>query len=99
MTKVTNNSRRATRNHPRSARGEQRVPLLHRGLIRALYFVLLHQYRPDGVYYLPNAGRALGGIRESLSSPEVRMDHVQHSLMAFLGAMESIEGSRFSGGR
>lgn len=35
---------------------------------------------------LPNAGFAIGGLRQSLSSSEIRVDFVQHSLSAILEA-------------
>jgi hypothetical protein len=46
--------------------------------------MLGQQYRPDNAYWLGNPARAVGGVRESLFVPDVRIDYVQHAMSAWL---------------
>jgi uncharacterized protein YyaL (SSP411 family) len=43
---------------------------------------------------LPNAGFAIGGLRQSLYASDIRVDFVQHSLSAILEALASFEPFR-----
>jgi len=46
--------------------------------------MLGQQFVPDNDYWLPNATKAAGGVRESLYVQDVRIDYVQHSMSAWL---------------
>ena len=43
-------------------------------------FQLTAQFQPESVMYLQDPQRALGGIRETLTNYEIRIDYVQHSI-------------------
>jgi hypothetical protein len=47
-------------------------------------FLLRIQVGPENVIYFKDPRKSLGGIRESLVSPEIRIDYVQHSISALL---------------
>jgi len=53
-------------------------------LKKSLRFILSLQYQPEDMYYIkPHARKfALGGIRESLTSCELRIDYTQHFINA-----------------
>jgi hypothetical protein len=46
--------------------------------------MLGQQFGPDNEYWLPNPGKAYGGVRESLFVQDVRIDYVQHAMSAWL---------------
>jgi hypothetical protein len=46
--------------------------------------MLGQQYDRDNDYWLPNADKARGGVRESLYVADVRIDYVQHAMSAWL---------------
>jgi hypothetical protein len=46
--------------------------------------MLGQQYHPDNAYWLGNPARAVGGVRESLFVPDVRIDYVQHAMSGWL---------------
>jgi hypothetical protein len=46
--------------------------------------MLGQQFGPDNEYWLPNPGKASGGVRESLFVQDVRIDYVQHAMSAWL---------------
>jgi hypothetical protein len=60
-------------------------------MVRALRFVCQLQADPRNTYYLRDPGLALGGVRESLTRPQMRADYAQHFLLA------TLEGSRLLG--
>jgi hypothetical protein len=45
---------------------------------------LRQQFTDDNDYFLPNPGKARGGVRESLYVQDVRIDYVQHAMSAWL---------------
>ncbi len=53
-------------------------------LLNAAAFQLKHQYWDANMYFLPNPGRARGGISGTLIDCLVRVDHVQHTVVLFL---------------
>jgi hypothetical protein len=46
--------------------------------------MLGQQFSPDNGYWLPNAIKASGGVRESFFVQDVRIDYVQHAMSAWL---------------
>jgi mannose/cellobiose epimerase-like protein (N-acyl-D-glucosamine 2-epimerase family) len=46
--------------------------------------MLRQQFTDDNDYFLPNPGKARGGVRESLYVQDVRIDYVQHAMSAWL---------------
>ena len=55
---------------------------------RATRFILQHQFTPQRTYGVPNPARALGGFPCSRRRLSVRIDYVQHSISALLGAAD-----------
>lgn len=51
---------------------------------RGTGFLLRIQVGPESAMYCRNPGRSLGGVRESLASPSIRIDYVQHTISAML---------------
>ena len=64
-------------------RGEGRPTLREAGALCAA-FALRLQFREETSFYLPAPNRALGGFRQGLSSPRIRIDGVQHASLALL---------------
>ncbi len=56
-------------------------------LMRALHFVVENQFTIDNTWYLPNPGKAIGGIRGGLTANDIRVDYNQHTLGAMLNAL------------
>jgi hypothetical protein len=46
--------------------------------------MLGQQFRPDDAYWLRNPAKAEGGVRESLTVQDVRIDYVQHAMSGWL---------------
>jgi hypothetical protein len=59
--------------------------------VRGAAFELQCQYRPENVMYFRDPQRALGAFRESLTSPDIRIDFVQHNMMALLSLWRIME--------
>ena len=70
---------------------DQRAEWIGRALLKAAWFILNQQYRPQNVYHLPDPARALGGIRGGPVDNAIRIDYNQHSIIALAGAMEAAE--------
>ncbi len=51
-------------------------------------FISRNQIGPSWAMYMKNPEASLGGVRESLTRFDVRIDYVQHALSAFLSAAE-----------
>jgi len=61
----------------------------------AARFVLQLQFREEECYYIGTTRDVVGAVRNSPSDPSLRIDHVQHSLCALLGAAElNVSASR-----
>lgn len=59
-------------------------------LLLGTSFISRNQIGPSWAMYMKNPEASLGGVRESLTRFEVRIDYVQHALSAFLSAAETI---------
>ncbi len=59
-------------------------------LLLGTSFISRNQIGPSWAMYMKNPEASLGGVRESLTRFEVRIDYVQHALSAFLSAAEII---------
>jgi hypothetical protein len=51
---------------------------------RGTGFLLRMQVGPEMAMYCQDPGKSLGGVRESLASPSIRIDYVQHAISALL---------------
>lgn len=61
----------------------RRADSYHKALVRAARSLRQLQYRDDlSMFYLHRKARAAGGIRTSVFNNEIRIDNVQHGLMA-----------------
>src|SRR5256714_7910773 len=69
---------------PRAARLAEALKLSAR-------FQLSQQFNEENSYSLAHPERAAGGFRESLTSPRIRIDYVQHNVSALLGIARIIE--------
>lgn len=66
------------------ARRTRQARILQRALARGFHFLARLTYLPGDAGMLPNPAYAVGGVRNSLTSGEVRLDFVQHALSAVL---------------
>jgi hypothetical protein len=57
---------------------------IRQALGRGMGFLLRIQVGPEAAMYCRNPERSLGGVRESVWSPIVRIDYVQHAISALL---------------
>ena len=62
--------------------------------LAAAEFQLRHQLREAHSYFLPSVERARGGFRSGLFECEVRIDGVQHNIVALLEALDLIKAVR-----
>ena len=57
---------------------------IRRAIERGTGFLLRIQVGPETAMYYRDPGKSLGGVRESLASPMIRIDYVQHTISALL---------------
>ena len=94
------------RSTPTSARNEANVEAWHLAVaigdkdmtkrlgdsvMAALWHNSVDQFRPETTYFLPEPAKAIGGIRGSLISNDIRIDYNQHYLAAAIGALDLAE--------
>jgi hypothetical protein len=70
------------------AAADARTVSLALALRASARFQLAQQFGPDDASWLPNAQRAMGGFRESVTSTAVRIDYVQHNISSLLAIAE-----------
>ena len=58
---------------------------------RGVAFQLHSQFRPESVLYARDPQRTMGAFHRSLTTHEIRIDYVQHSMSAMLALREIIE--------
>ncbi len=76
-------------------RGDQaRVNRYERVVRRAVRFVMQLQFRNDEAYFVRSRQDAIGGIRTSPSLNLLRIDHVQHALIALMKTREVLYGRK-----
>ena len=63
----------------------QQAKSILNAIVSGVAFQLQTQIRPESAMYLPDPPRALGAVRRSLISYEIRIDYVQHAMSATLG--------------
>lgn len=71
------------RDHGGKAYRDDAVTALEASILGAA-FQLQCQFRPENAMYYKNPQRVLGAFRESLTSPNIRIDFVQHNMMGLL---------------
>lgn len=59
---------------------------------RGISFVDRLIIRDEDTFTMPKPNRALGGVRESLTSSRIRIDYVAHALLALLRGVAQLEG-------
>lgn len=64
--------------------------------IAASAFMLQCQFRPENAMYFKNPQRIVGAFRESLTSPYIRIDFVQHNLMGMLSLWRVMEKEKIA---
>jgi len=64
---------------------------------RGVAFQLHSQFRPESVLYAKDPQRAMGAFHRSLTTHEIRIDYVQHSMSAMLGLRRIIIAESQSG--
>jgi uncharacterized protein YyaL (SSP411 family) len=72
------------------AAGDARAVSLAVALRASARFQLAQQFGPSDASWLPNADRASGGFRESLTSTLIRIDYVQHNISSLLEYAETL---------
>ncbi len=71
----------------RASMSEEAEKILE-ALLQGTSFISRNQIGPSWAMYMKNPEASLGGIRESLTRFDVRIDYVQHALSTFLSAAE-----------
>ena len=70
--------------------GDPRASKIANALKASARFQLSQQFTSDNSSSLPNPARARGGFRESMTSPRIRIDFVQHNIASLLGIAEAL---------
>lgn len=64
--------------------------------IAASAFMLQCQFRPESAMYFKDPQRILGAFREGLTSPNIRIDFVQHNMMGLLNLWRVMEKEKIA---
>ncbi len=78
------------RDHGGEAYRDDAAAALEAGILGAA-FQLQCQFRPESAMYFKNPQRILGAFRDSLTSPYIRIDFVQHNMMGLLNLRRVME--------
>ena len=84
------------RDHGGSAHRENAAAALD-SAIAAVAFELQCQFRPENAMFFKDPQRILGGFRESLTSPYIRIDFMQHNMKALLDLWRVMEHEQITG--
>ncbi|MCD6496938.1 MAG: hypothetical protein J7M25_01355 [Deltaproteobacteria bacterium] len=71
------------------ARGERRRDILHQ-IRRAFSYIVRHQVRPENSYMFVDPAMADGAVRKSPVKFDVRIDYVQHTVVAMLRGLDLV---------
>jgi hypothetical protein len=64
--------------------GKEEAAQIRLAIERGIGFLLRIRVGPETAMYCKDPGRSMGGFRESLASPSIRIDYVQHAISALL---------------
>ncbi len=64
--------------------GKEEAAQIRLAIERGMGFLLRIQAGPETAMYCKDPARSMGGFRESLASPSIRIDYVQHAISALL---------------
>ncbi len=68
-----------------------------RALLKGLRHAMQLEFRDDlDMYYISNRKAALGGLRTKVYDNEIRMDNIQHNLLAFFKILDRFDESDYS---
>jgi hypothetical protein len=84
---------RLLRDHGPEAYRPDAVAALEAAILGAA-FQLQNQFRPESAMYYPDPQRILGAFRESVTSPDIRIDFVQHNTMSLLALWRLMEAEK-----
>ncbi len=67
-----------------------------RSIIRGLRSVMQLTFLDDvDIYYVSQKDKVLGGVRETVYDNEIRVDNIQHNLMALLKILRDFESDDY----
>jgi len=69
---------------------KKRIEAYRKSMLMGLRFILQCQYTPDNMFTVENRNLTLGGVRTTIYTTSIRIDCVQHSVFAFLKALDYI---------
>lgn len=70
---------------------DDRVEIYTRSIMMAMRLIVQSQYNEHNAYHYANPEMVMGGVRLSLFDSTIRIDNVQHTGMAILGALEVLD--------